>query len=81
MSMPVVAYGPAPGVYTVTFSAPSNNGAVNIDIDYYEIMFMKKDGSYAEIKPECDGADATIIANTVCTVPLAKLTDGTFALV
>ena len=83
MNMPVITYGPVlPGVYTVTFSAPSNKGAVNINIAYYEIMFMKKDGSYAEIKPDCDGADPTIVSGEICTVPLSKLTDaGTFGLV
>lgn len=62
MNMPVITYTSA-GLYTVTFDAPSNKGAINIEISLYEIMFKKVDGTFAEIKPECDGADTTIKTN------------------
>lgn len=66
MNMPTVAYT-GTGVYTVTFQEPSNKGAVDIAISYYEIMFLKSDGvTWASIPSTCDGADATVKANLNC---------------
>ena len=36
---------------------------------------MKSDGSYAEIKPDCDGADPAVVLAKSCEVPLERLTD------
>ncbi len=74
MNQPDVAYT-SPGVYTISWSTPSNRGAVNIAITDYEIMFMRSDGTYAEIVPDCDGSDPDIVAANSCEVPLEKFTD------
>jgi len=74
MNQPDIAYT-SPAVYTVSWSPPSNKGAVNIAISYYEVMFMKSDGSYAEIKPDCDGSDPAVVLANSCEVPLERLTD------
>ena len=38
-------------------------------------MFLRADGTYAEILPDCDGSDPSVISDRSCEVPLAKLTD------
>ncbi len=38
-------------------------------------MFMKSDGSFAELKPDCDGSDTAIVIANACEVPLDRLTD------
>lgn len=75
MNMPVVTYS-GPGTYTVSFQEPSNKGAMNIAIDYYEIMFQKSDGTWAEILPDCYGGDPTIISSHACQVSVDLLTDA-----
>jgi len=65
MNQPDVTYSGS-GIYTISWLAPSNKGAVNIAISYYEIMFLKADGTYTEILPECDGSNPTIVASNQC---------------
>jgi len=74
MNQPDIAYT-SPGEYTVSWTPPSNKGAVNIAITYYEVLFMRSDGSFAELKPDCDGSNPAVVLANSCEVPLDRLTN------
>lgn len=48
----------------ITWDEPFNNG---LDITAYKIELMKKSGSWLA-SPECNGADATVVATRTCYV-------------
>lgn len=69
-----------------------NNGA-NVDIIWqdtpfdrnnavfeYRIMIQRSDGSLQEHE-ECDGTDALVISNNMCTISMTSLLEGNFLLV
>jgi hypothetical protein len=58
--------------------APASNGLV---ITSYSIMIRQSDNQYSEILDYCNGALASIVTATQCTIPLSSLTAAPFSLV
>jgi hypothetical protein len=59
------------------WSAPVANGK---PITSYTIYFRQSDDTYSTEVVNCDGTDATIIANTQCTVALSVFTAAPYSL-
>lgn len=74
MNSPDVTYTGS-GIYTITWLTPSNRGAVNIPISYYEVLFMRADGTYTELSPDCDGSDPDVVSTNQCEIPVERFTD------
>lgn len=55
----------------ISWTSPSSNGS---PITEYKILILQNDGvTYTEQTSFCSGADATIISNMYCFVPLSVL--------
>ena len=51
----------------ISWTLPFNNGAT---IQEFEVMIQQKDGAFSANLVYCDGADATILVERVCEIPL-----------
>jgi hypothetical protein len=63
---------------TVSWVAP---GAQGIVISSYVIVFRTSQNTFVQDSTYCIGTNPTIVANTLCTIPLASLTAEPFNLV
>lgn len=54
----------------VSWEAPSSHFA---EIEQYEILFMKKDGTFVPYTLRCDGSLSAIVAATSCAVPMLEI--------
>lgn len=62
----------------IDWTAPYDGG---IEITSYTIEIRTTDAQVFDVDNfDCDGADATILANTQCTVPVATLREAPFSL-
>jgi len=61
----------------VDWNTPSDNGAA---ITSYTIKIKQNDSIFSEELTSCDGTDATVKANTQCTIPIATLHASPFLL-
>ena len=78
MEAPTVTLEPGL-LYKVSFTAP-HSGGLGIAIEEYEIVFRRKDLTFATIA-QCDGTSQTVIDDLACEVDLSLLVDpATFAL-
>jgi hypothetical protein len=57
----------------IDWNAPSENGAT---ISSYVIEILDGDGTWVQDTSYCDGADATVKADTQCSVPMSVLRDA-----
>ena len=57
----------------IDWDAPSDNGAT---ISSYVIEILDHDGNWIQDTSYCDGADATVKADTQCSVPMSVLRDA-----
>lgn len=62
----------------ISWGAPSSDGGVALT---YTITIQRKTGAYASDLTNCDGANAAIIAQLYCVVPVASLKLAPFYLV
>lgn len=57
--------------FTFAWNAPVNNG---LDVTSYTVLFYKRTiSNYAELKTECDGTNAGIVAARTCNVLMSTL--------
>jgi len=59
------------------WTAPAENG---LAITSYTVLIRSSDNQYTEILDYCNGALASIMSTTECTIPLATLTASPFSL-
>jgi hypothetical protein len=62
----------------ISWSAPVNNG---LSISSYTVLIRQSDNTYAENIDYCNGALASIVTSTTCTIPLATLRAEPYSLV
>jgi len=71
MAAPTTSVDSATGEVLIDWVAPFDGGDT---IDYYFIEVVDSSGStWTEDAVNCDGTDATIIANLQCSIPMATL--------
>jgi hypothetical protein len=61
----------------INWNAPSDNGT---PITSYTITFRKSDNTYTAELTNCNGAHASIVATSECTIPLSVFTAAPFNL-
>lgn len=61
----------------IDWNTPNENGST---ITSYTIKIVTFSGNYISDTNACDGTDATVIADSECTVPLSKLTVAPYVL-
>ena len=64
------------GDLVINWAAPENNGS---PITMYQIHIRDKAGSQFLSHASCDGANSTIVAATVCQIPMLTLTSAPFS--
>lgn len=63
----------------ISWTLPADAGGV--PVTEYTIGILTSGGVAYEVDPSCDGADATVMANLFCLVPMASLRAAPFNLV
>lgn len=61
----------------IYWSPPISNG---LPITSYILKIRTADNTYLQDLANCNGADATVMANTECTIPLSTLTTDPYNL-
>lgn len=61
----------------LSWTAPDDN---HDTITAYRVLILQKDGGYSEELTHCNGADASVIAATACSVPILVLRAGPYSL-
>ena len=60
---------------TITWQQPSNVGGDNVEITYYKIEILLKNGAFESV---CDGYDATLILTRTCKVSMETFLKAPF---